>query len=498
MPFWGIQFMPTKKFGLEVAYDPTEYQNQPQDPADQNFFNNNKPVPSKYDFGIIYRPWKWLQMIGSYQRGNTVSLNIDMPLNISNPFINIINTSYTHFAYRPNETLDKKIRKAMEFYDFSNIGIKVNKNILYLQMENNKYLSDRTAAISAIKTLAQINNGTIEHLHMVIEDNFVPVLEARANLKLIKSLMLTISGNNEVSEFVKINIEHNIHTIGVQTKDNRIISYAISPSFAMSENDLFGRFQYYLGAVGYGIIHPWTGGSIIVGVGANALDNIQTITKPLSIPVRSDMPFYMERRFDLNNLMFQQTAYFSHQIYGKVAAGLLEYEYGGINAQLDKVLYNGHIIVGLGGSIVKKRSVNDPFGFGSVPDETPLNHYDTIFLTTVFNFKRQGISLKLRTGRFLAGDYGSEIFLSKFMPNGMEFTGWYSFTDTSMFTDSFNRGYHNFGVSISIPLDIIIGMETKTIFNYSAIPWDRDVAQNINQYLNLSDFLTRSIFLDKK
>ena len=498
MPFWGIQFMPSKKLVLEVAYDPTEYQNQPQDPADQNFFNNNKPVPSKYDFGIMYRPWKWLEMTGSYQRGNTLSFNIDMPFDVSKPFMRVFHRPYVNPVYSPNETFNEKIIGAMRFYGFSNIGIKIRKKSLYVQAENNQFFSDRTAAIMAVKALAQVNNGKVDTLRLVLEDNYEPILEARANLRLIRALMSTIKGDNEIGEFVKINVEHNIHTVPVETRDNRIIDYKIAPAFATSQNDIFGRFQYYLGAVGYGIIHPWTGGSLVLGVGANALDNFTTITPPLSIPVRSDMPFYMERRLDLNNLMFQQTAYFSHQIYGKVAAGLLEYEYGGVNAQLDKVLFNGHVIIGLGGSIVKKRSVNDPFGFGNVPDETPLNHYDTYFLTTVFNFKRQDISLKVKTGRFLAGDYGSEFFLSKYMPNGIEFTGWYSFTNTNMFTDSYNRGYHDLGIAISIPLRIIIGMESKTNFYYSARPWDRDVAQDIGQYLDLSDFLTRKIFIDKK
>ena len=498
MLFWGIQFMPSKKFGLEIAYDPTEYQNQPQDPADQNFFNNNKPVPSKYDFGVIYRPWKWLEMMASYQRGNTLSLNIAMPFDIYKPLINVFEKSYSNFSHRLNETFNEKIRQAMEFYDFSNIGIIIHRGNLYLQMENNQFFSDRTAALMAIKTLAQINKDKINTAHIVIEDNYVPILEASGNLRLIKALMASVKGDNEVSDFVKINVESHIHTLPVETKDNRIISYKISPSFGMSQNDLFGRFQYVLGTVAYGIVHPWTGGSIVAGVGVNALDNFRTITPPLSIPVRSDLPFYLERRLNLNNLMFQQTGYFSHEIYGKVSAGLLEYEYGGVNVQIAKVFDKGDIILELGGSIVKKRSVNDPFGFGNVPDETPLNHYDTYFLTTVFNFKRQDISLKIKNGRFLAGDYGSEFFLSKYLPNGIEFTGWVSLTNTNMFTDSFNRGYHDFGFAVSFPLRILTGIESKNNFNYSVRPWDRDVAQDIVQYLDLSNFLTRKIFVDKK
>ncbi|MGC8555385.1 MAG: YjbH domain-containing protein [Candidatus Acidulodesulfobacterium sp.] len=498
MPFWGIQFMPSKKFGLEIAYDPTEYQNHPQDPADKNFFNNNKPVPSKYDFGVIYKPWNWLEMIASYQRGNTLSFNIAMPFDVYKPLIHIFEKSYPNISYGLHETFREKIMHAMRFYGFSNIGILIKRKSLYLQMENNNFFSDRTAALMAIKTLAAININKINTAHIIIEDNYVPILEASGNLRLINALASSIKGEHEINRFVKMHVENNIHILPVETKDNRIISYKISPSFAMSENDLFGRFQYTLGGVAYGIVHPWTGGSIIAGVGANALDNVKVITPPLSIPVRSDMPYYMQRRLNLNNLMFQQTHYFNHGIYGKVSAGLLEYEYGGVNAQIAKVFAKGDIILELGGSIVKKRSVDNPFGFGNVPDETPLNHYDTYFLTTVFNFKRQGMSLKIKNGRFLAGDYGSEFFLSKYLPNGIKFTGFVSLTNTNMFTDRFNRGYHNFGVEISIPLRIFTGIESKTDFSYSATPWDRDVAQDIGQYLDLSDFLTNKIFVDKK
>lgn len=501
MPFWAVQFFPYKKLGFEVAYDPTEYQNQTQDPAvsRDNFFEG-KPVPSKYDFGVVYRPWKWLEITGSYQRGNTAALNIDMPFDVYKPFIDVYDELFADTPYQEGQTFRDKIRESMVFYGFSNIGIYINGSFLYVQAENNKFFSDRTAAYMIMRSLAEIDRGKIKKARLVIEDNYVPVLEASANLPLLKEVISTIPGYHNAGEFIKVKVETGIRTISVKTVDDRIFNYHISPSFRSFLNDPSGFFKYSLGAVAYGVLHPWTGGSVVAGVGAYPLNNISTNQAPLSIPVRSDNTYYLKRRLDLYNLMFQQTAGFPGNMYGKVSAGLLEYEYGGVNAQLAKVLANGHVILEIGGSYVKKRSVGDALGFGDVPDETPLSHYYTALFTTVFNFKNIGISLKGKFGRFLAGDYGGKFFLSKYMENGVEFTGFYSYTETtSVFppSDTFNRHYHDIGLEVSIPLRIMDGFESKTTFNYSVSAWTRDVAQDIEQYLDLSDFLTRNIFVDK-
>ena len=77
--------------------------------------------------------------------------------------------------------------------------------------------------------------------------------------------------------------------------------------------------------------------------------------------------------------------------------------------------------------------------------------------------------------------------------------GWYSATDTSGFRDSFNRGYHDKGIGVMIPLLIFKGADSRTVYNYSISPWTRDVAQDVDHFDTLFDFLGRSlkIFLDR-
>ncbi len=501
MPFFGIQFFPSKTFGLEVAYDPTQYQNQSLDPANWSIdFFQNKPVPSNFDYGIVYNPTKNLQLIASYQRGNTIALNADIHFNLDKSVIHVFDRPYVRTAYiYRKETFRGEIRRAMLFYGFSNIGINIHNGKLYVQMENNKFFSDKKAAYMALQTLAKINNGKINTARVIIEDDYVPVLEASANLKILKIASSSIKYSHDLKRFIKINIENGIKTENAITRDNKIFNYWIAPSFQTLLNDPSNFFQYNLGIVGYGIAHPWTGGSAILGVGAYPADNVSSNQAPLSIPVRSDFYLYEKNRINLSSLMFQQMGVFPDNIYAKFAAGLLENEYGGINFQAAKVFYSGRIILELGGSYLKKRSVDDVFGFGDVPDEIPLNHYYTYFFTSVFNFKSLNSSLKIKTGRFLAGDKGAEFFLSKYLSNGIKLFAWLSLTDTNVFpaSDPYNRGYRDIGLGISIPLRILDGTESKTKFGYSLSPWTRDVAQDISQYTDLSNFLTNKIFIDK-
>ena len=122
----------------------------------------------------------------------------------------------------------------------------------------------------------------------------------------------------------------------------------------------------------------------------------------------------------------------------------------------------------------------------------------TAFVNTRLNIPEQEIALELKSGQFLAGDRGTRITVSKFF-NGVILSAWYSFTNTSMFTDGFNHGYHDKGIAVSIPIRLFSGKDSKTAYTIGLSPWTRDVAQDIVHYNNLFDFMGRDtkIYLEK-
>lgn len=61
----------------------------------------------------------------------------------------------------------------------------------------------------------------------------------------------------------------------------------------------------------------------------------------------------MDNNMLLSLLMFEQIEKFKYEIYGKMAVGLLEVQYAGIDGEVAMPLLNGRILAGIGGSLVK-------------------------------------------------------------------------------------------------------------------------------------------------
>ena len=70
--------------------------------------------------------------------------------------------------------------------------------------------------------------------------------------------------------------------------------------------------------------------------------------------------------------------------------------------------------------------------------------------------------------------------------NGVEIGFWYSMTDTDDLED-FNKGYHDKGVYLKLPVRIFTDYETNKKHNYAISPWTRDVAATVYHWQNLYD-----------
>jgi len=171
---------------------------------------------------------------------------------------------------------------------------------------------------------------------------------------------------------------------------------------------------------------------------------------------------------------------------------MLETMFGGVDAEAALPLWNGRILAGASGSLVRKRAYDEPFGF------LDTGNYYTALLQGRLNVPEIDAGIDVKWGRFLAGDTGVRVEVSKFV-RGVTLSAWYSATDTDVFTDPYNRGYHDKGISVKIPLRLFAGRDSETAYRFSVSPWTRDVAQDINRYLPLFDWIGRNagVLLDR-
>ncbi|KPJ99052.1 MAG: hypothetical protein AMK71_10325, partial [Nitrospira bacterium SG8_35_4] len=490
--FGGIQFAPSEKFAMMVEYSPIKFDEQTRDPAQKEHFRD--PVSSQFNFGIRYKPVEWFEVDLSYQRGEEIGVNASLAFDIGNPLLPIYDPPYRE---DPAFTLDPaaaRIERALYASGFSDIGVLMEDDALWIQAQNDKYYFDATAIDTILRLIIDRVPPGVEKIHIILTENGIPQIAfhtGRADVVDFQDNRLSV---NELYHLADVKTD-TTRGPDVQTTYSKRLFYGLKPSFETFLNDPSGFFKYRLGLSGWTGYNPWKGATLISSVEGYPVNNISTSNEPLSIPVRSDIVLYKKEDVALGRLLIDQIYKADHEIYGKLSAGLLEIEYAGVDAEVAKPVLSGRVLLGLSGSIVKKREAGQPF---KLKRDDVKDYYTTAFFNTRVNVPEMDIAVDLKAGRFLAGDPGVRFTVSKFI-NGIILTAWYSITDTSDFTDSYNDGYNDKGISVSIPLRMLLGGDSKTVFHYSLSPWTRDTGQDIDHYGTLFDFIGRkvNILIDK-
>lgn len=243
-------------------------------------------------------------------------------------------------------------------------------------------------------------------------------------------------------------------------------------------------------------LYPWKGSTFVTGLQFYPLNTVPVENVgDTSIPVRGDVALYKSQREALSMLMYDQIHKFQKEIYGRIAVGFLEVQYAGVDGEIARPFFGGRLMLGLSGSVVKKRDPDRALG---LKENDFRDRYETAFVNTRLNLPEVEAAIDLKMGQFLAGDRGTRITLSKFF-NGVVLSAWYSETNTDLFTDNFNRGYHDKGIAVTIPLRLFGGTDSKTSYGFGISPWTRDVAQDIDHFNTLFDHIGRNtdIYLKK-
>jgi hypothetical protein len=472
-----------------AEYSPIRYERQTQDPAQPKYFTS--AVPSRLNFGARLKPLPWLELGASLQRGNEIGVTASVAFDIGRPLVPIHDPPYRESFDASHEPLADRIGLALSEVGFSDIGVSSDGFTLRIDAQNDRYFFAPRAVEVLLSTIAPFLPQNVEYVRVQLKENGLPAAEAAVPASALSrgsDGRVPTERRREATGFRSAGFDAPIRAI----THRRWFDYSLKPSFETFLNDPSGFFKYRVGLVGSLSAFPWRGGTAFLELDAYPLNNISTSNAPLSIPIRSDVADYMQQDVSLGRLLFAQTFATREPAYLRLEAGMLERMFGGVDAEAALPLWNGRVLAGASGSLVRKRAPDEPFGFlGS-------ENYHTALLQGRLNVPEIDAAINVKWGRFLAGDRGVLVAVSKFI-RGVTLSAWYSATDTDIFTDPYNRGYHYKGISVEIPIRLFIGRDSKTTYRYSLLPWTRDVAQDIYRYLPLFDWIGRNagVLLDK-
>jgi hypothetical protein len=487
--FGGIQFAPTERFALMAEYSPILYHRQTTDPAQARHFTER--VPSPYNFGLRWKPLRWLAVDASWQRGEEIGVSASLAFDIGNPLLPIHDPAWRERPEFREHPLTERLVRGLAASGFSGIRVDMEGGVLRIAAQNDRWFFTPRAVAAALDVLAPMLPEEVRRVRIAVTENGIPVAAFEAAADDVRAFYAGEVSRDRFLERARLTAETG-ETPGGPIHRRRWLAYGVRPSFEAFLNDPSGFFKYRLGAEGWLALQPLAGTSLVVGAEGYPLNTVSTANEPLSIPVRSDVVLYKEKGAALSRLMADQVVKVGDRLYGRIAAGLLEVMYGGVDAEAALPVLDGRVFLGAGGSYVRKREPDRPFGL--IGDR----EFHTAFLNVRLNVPEIDVFLDVKAGRFLAGDEGARFTLSKFV-NGVVLSAWYSATDTSRFTDPFNRGYHDKGIAVEIPIRLFLGKDSRSAYRFALSPWTRDVAQDIERHRTLFDFIGRNtgVYLDR-
>lgn len=174
---------------------------------------------------------------------------------------------------------------------------------------------------------------------------------------------------------------------------------------------------------------------------------------PQGVPrVRSDTRMYTgNSRPVIPELTLAWYAKPSSTIYTRVTTGLLERAYGGISTEALWKPTNSRLAFAAEVNHVRKRDFNQLFDFRDY--EVTMGH-----VSAYYEFA-QGFTAQLDVGKYLAGDKGATVMLTREFANGWRI-GAYA-TKTNLSAEEFGEGSFDKGVTLSIPVGWATGQPTR-------------------------------------
>ncbi len=485
--FGGMEYMtPLDGLKAKVEYSSDNYQ------ADQNFFsdtsNNSFSQNNKLNYGLDYTLNENLNVSSYYIHGNKLGLQVNISLNPNSTSAG----DYLEPAPQPfyslpySEKLDMKIiwEKIITILkkeeNINTIGYALEENEAILLIENNYYVSDAQAIGRSLRILSRYIPSNILNFTIVLNKLEIPISFISVNRNELSEI---IDAPN--AELLTKKISHigssprQYQNITLQKNNiNNKIDFTASPYYQIHLFDPDQPLYYDLGLklTAASLLKP---GLIVRGtVKEPILTTFGDISRGPkgSLPkVRTNIKNYLnETNSRIEELTVSSYFKLSDNIFGRLQTGYFEPMYAGLSSEI--LYFDSQKPLAFGAEInyVKPREYEQLLGFRTVTGMPKVNgHFSTYWDTGYYNYHAQ-----LDYGKYLAGDKGSTVTVTRKFGNGWDFGGFFTLTDAS-FAD-FGEGSFDKGFFFKLPFNAFVPYETKYTLNERIRPILGDGGSKVN------------------
>jgi membrane-associated phospholipid phosphatase len=265
--------------------------------------------------------------------------------------------------------------------------------------------------------------------------------------------------------------------VQVASEDREANRFKVIPKLGFFFNDPSGALRYDLAATANYDKRLGQGAYLNGAFRLNLFENISGVTQPSNsvLPhVRTDIAEYKRGgRFKLNRLLLNQYLTLNERLYARTSAGFYEEMYRGLGGQMLYLPKDTRWAADLSVDALQQR------GFKGWFDK---REYRTVTALGALHYKLPyDLTATVRAGRFLARDTGARLEFKRRFPSGVEIGAWYTKTNGKDITSpgTLANPYNDKGVFLSVPLNIMLPMDSQATAGLSLAPWTRDVGQTV-------------------
>ncbi|MCL5041516.1 MAG: YjbH domain-containing protein [Gammaproteobacteria bacterium] len=490
--FAGVEYQtPWDPLRLKLEFDGNDYQAEPQ--------ANNQPRDSRVNIGAVYQVTDGIALNAGWQRGNE-------------PMIGISFTTNLKTGRGPDKSLDPAPEprrlspgvsgQQIDWADVSarlqdNAGfavehIEVRDDEVIVQGEQTRYRDEAIALNRAARVLDNsLGEGNYDWYTLVNSNYGMPMSEQSIRAEGLRDWEQNRADDAGLRRAM-------VHTETSTRGGERVHEEPLEPfdwgvSLGYVQNlggpDGFILYQFLanFNAEYRFRRNSWVSGSIGVNL-TNNFDKFE-VDGPSALPrVRTDIRRYLTDSDEvLENLQYTYTHRYSRDIYAMGYFGLLENMFGGVGGEVLYRPFNSNIALGVDVNWVKQRGFKQDFSFRDY--STMTGHITSYWQTNFYN-----TLVKTSAGRYLAGDIGGTLEISRRFDNGVTIGAWATQTDVS--SEDFGEGSFDKGIYFTFPFDAFFARSSLSEGTLDWRPLTRDGGAKLVRQYHLYD-MTRTRDTDR-
>ncbi len=488
-----------KDLGLAVEYDATDYQNPIHEKHPRG-----RDVAHRFNYGMKYRLCDYLDFNVSSVRGNHVAwslsacwdlgapLRLIPPLDDPMPYTAPVNLEPMGDLRTPTGVAEDLL------YAFRQQGIDVWEiglsntccgQELHLWVSTCQWMYEGEVYLRIRELLLALTPHDVDVVVVTLESKGLPVQEY-----VFKQPFMMMVRNKEIcrTELGIISPEREAsypdcagYTV-LYKRAHPWWNFWAAPKLNYLFGSSQGKFKYALGVtVGTdGFLFDQLFYRFRLGyIAKSSIPNtaVQDTLNPSQLPnVHTDiLTYYAVRQVTVDEALLQKNLNLGCGWYTRFSTGLFSQFYGGFAGEVLYYPVCANWAIGFEYDKLYKRTT-EGIGFtktirkldGMVPTYIPF-HGQQYFLDLYYQWAEADLDMQLSLGRFLAGDHGGRIEVSRTYASGLRLSAWFTYTDGH---DHINGHlYFDKGIGIEMPLDVFLTYSScETWCNYLSA-WLRDV-----------------------